>query len=116
MRGPMRSTRKPAGVCSSAEATLKAPERVLELLTELEPMSGIGPVAIVQVLLVLGPRLNAAGRLQTALDALELLLATEPSRAESLAAFLDEQNRERQAVEKEIVDEVIAAVRAFYGR
>lgn len=48
-----------AALSDLAEATLKAPERVLELLTELEPMSGIGPVAIGQVLLVLGPRLNA---------------------------------------------------------
>jgi ATP-dependent helicase/nuclease subunit B len=42
-----------------AEATLKAPERILELAAELEPMSALGPVSIEQVLLVLGPRLNA---------------------------------------------------------
>jgi superfamily I DNA/RNA helicase len=42
-----------------ASATLQAPERVLELLDELAPMAEIGPVGIGQVLLVLGPRLNA---------------------------------------------------------
>ena len=48
-----------AALSDLAEASLRAPERVLELLAELEPMSGIGPVGIGQVLLVLGPRLNA---------------------------------------------------------
>jgi ATP-dependent helicase/nuclease subunit B len=41
-----------------AEFTLREPERVVELLEELEPMSAIGPVALAEVLLVLGPRLN----------------------------------------------------------
>src|SRR4029077_9393199 len=42
-----------------AEFTLREPERVVELLEELEPMSVIGPVALAEVLLVLGPRLNS---------------------------------------------------------
>jgi CRISPR/Cas system-associated exonuclease Cas4 (RecB family) len=41
-----------------AEFTLREPERVTELLDELEPMSDIGPVGLNEVLLVLGPRLN----------------------------------------------------------
>ena len=48
----------------------------------------------------LGPRLNAAGRLGTAQAALELLTTNDGARAESLAATLDEQNRERQEVEQ----------------
>lgn len=50
----------------------------------------------------LGPRLNAAGRLDTAEKALRLLLTEEESEAAELAVLLDLQNRERQAVEKEI--------------
>ncbi len=50
----------------------------------------------------LGPRLNAAGRLTTAEKALRLLLTTDENEATELAAQLDLQNRERQAVEKEI--------------
>lgn len=42
-----------------AEATLREPERVIELLEELEPMSDIGPAGLSEVLLVLGPRLNS---------------------------------------------------------
>ncbi len=47
----------------------------------------------------LGPRLNAAGRLGTAEDALNLLLTDDPARARELACSLDAQNKERQAVE-----------------
>jgi single-stranded-DNA-specific exonuclease RecJ len=47
---------------------------------------------------ILGPRLNASGRLDTATDALQLLLATDPAEARERAAALDSQNRERQAL------------------
>ena len=48
-----------AALIGLAESTLREPERVVDLLEELEPMSEIGPVALSEVLLVLGPRLNA---------------------------------------------------------
>lgn len=51
----------------------------------------------------LGPRLNAAGRLATAEKALRLLLTDNPIEAADLARQLDEQNRERQEVEKQIL-------------
>lgn len=50
----------------------------------------------------LGPRLNAAGRLDTALDALNLLLTQEVSEAARLAQRLDNQNRERQRITRHI--------------
>jgi CRISPR/Cas system-associated exonuclease Cas4 (RecB family) len=42
-----------------AEFTLREPDRIIELLEELEPMAEIGPVELRDVLLVLGPQLNA---------------------------------------------------------
>ena len=51
----------------------------------------------------LGPRLNAAGRLGTAQDALELLLTDDPARSRAIAASLDAQNRERRAVENDVL-------------
>jgi single-stranded-DNA-specific exonuclease len=51
---------------------------------------------------VLGPRLNAAGRLESALAALELLTCTSPDVAGRLAQQLDNQNRERQRITQEI--------------
>ncbi len=50
----------------------------------------------------LGPRLNAAGRLDSALAALELLLSQDVYAAASLAQKLDAQNRERQQITREI--------------
>ncbi len=51
----------------------------------------------------LGPRLNAAGRLTTAEKALRLLLTADSAEAIALAGELDGQNRDRQSVEREIV-------------
>ena len=53
----------------------------------------------------LGPRLNAAGRLATAEKALRLLITDSPIEAAELARELDVQNRERQEVEKQILQQ-----------
>ncbi|HJX82203.1 MAG TPA: DHHA1 domain-containing protein, partial [Candidatus Udaeobacter sp.] len=58
----------------------------------------------------LGPRLNAAGRLSTAEKSLRLLLADDDGEATMLAAELDQQNRERQEVEKQIFDAAIEKI------
>ena len=50
----------------------------------------------------LGPRLNAAGRLNVASDALNLLLTTSPDEAGLLAQGLESQNRQRQQMTKDI--------------
>jgi single-stranded-DNA-specific exonuclease len=51
---------------------------------------------------MLGPRLNAAGRLESAMAALELLTTTDVLTAGQLAQVLDSQNRERQALTRKI--------------
>jgi single-stranded-DNA-specific exonuclease len=53
----------------------------------------------------LGPRINAAGRLDNAEKALELLMSRDPRRAMELAAELDGWNRERQSEEARVVEE-----------
>lgn len=50
----------------------------------------------------LGPRLNAAGRLESALRAYDLLSTQYPGEAEKLALFLEETNRERQRLTTEM--------------
>ena len=50
----------------------------------------------------IGPRINAAGRLGSATEALSLLLTDDPDMAGRIAAHLDRQNRERQAVERDV--------------
>ena len=58
----------------------------------------------------LGPRLNAAGRLSTAERSLRLLLTNAEAEATALASELDQQNRARQEVEKEILAAAIATI------
>jgi len=63
----------------------------------------------------LAPRLNAAGRLETAEESLRLLLACDFAEAMPLAQKLDARNRERQKIERGILEEVIGAVRAKFN-
>ena len=63
----------------------------------------------------LAPRLNAAGRLETAEESLRLLLARNLAEAVPLAENLDARNRERQKIERGIAEEVTGAVRAKFN-
>lgn len=53
----------------------------------------------------IAPRINAAGRVAEASLAVELLITDDAARAEEIAALLDEENRHRQALELEILEE-----------
>lgn len=72
------------------------------------------PLGTYEIGFQLAPRLNAAGRLETAEDALQLLRAPTMEQAMPLALKLDASNRERQKLERGIVEEVIAAVQARF--
>lgn len=61
----------------------------------------------------LGPRLNASGRLQTARLGVELFLCFDSVRAQEIAIELNEINRERQQVEKEILEEACKMIEKY---
>lgn len=61
---------------------------------------------------VLSPRLNAAGRMDTARQAVQLLLTTNGQEAEQLAQQLNQHNRDRQEEEKRILEEAVEMVEA----
>jgi single-stranded-DNA-specific exonuclease len=61
---------------------------------------------------VLGPRLNAAGRLTDMTVGIECLLAEEPARALELAAQLDALNRERREIEAQMQESALERVEA----
>jgi len=61
-----------------------------------------------QVAFRIAPRINAAGRMATARDVVEVFLTGDPERARELAEQLDTLNRERQRTESEIVDAILA--------
>ena len=60
-----------------------------------------------QVAFRIAPRINAAGRMATAHEVVELFLTEDPERARVLAARLDAWNRERQQAEAEIVETIL---------
>ena len=68
-------------------------------------------IGVYEVGFQLGPRLNAAGRLENAEESLQLLLANTVEEALPLANSLDSRNRERQKIEKTIVEQAIGALR-----
>jgi len=74
-----------------------------------------GTIGVHEVGFQFGPRLNAAGRLENAAAALQLVLAGSLAEAGPLAKALDAQNRERQKIERSIAEEVIGAVRARFN-
>jgi single-stranded-DNA-specific exonuclease len=59
---------------------------------------------------ILGPRLNAAGRVGDATDGLRLLLCDDPEEAAALAQRLESLNVERQALDQRILDEALEQV------
>lgn len=62
---------------------------------------------------VIGPRINAAGRLGSANAAFELLTATDPKRARELAESLNAVNFERMDLQAQIAAEAVAQAQAL---
>ncbi len=85
-------------------------------LKALKKVAGIeGAVAGYEVGFQLGPRLNAAGRLETAEEALRLLQARDVRAAEPIAESLDARNRERQGIERSMVEEALGSLRSRFN-
>lgn len=57
----------------------------------------------------IAPRINAAGRMASAEDVIELFTTADAGRARAIAAQLDALNRERQETEAAIVRSIVAA-------
>jgi single-stranded-DNA-specific exonuclease len=77
----------------------------------LKKVAGItDSVSCGQVGFRLAPRLNAAGRMESAVPGVELLLSNCADECAMVAAELDTANAERQAVERGILDEAAAMV------
>ena len=64
---------------------------------------------------LLGPRLNAAGRIGHANLAFELLVSQDRGRCSIIAAELERLNRERQAIEMSVLDQALREAEAALG-
>lgn len=65
-------------------------------------------IGVYEIGYIIGPRLNASGRIDSAMDSLRLLCTTNMTRAMELAAKLELVNRERQQLLKDAAEHAIA--------
>jgi len=78
----------------------------------LKPEQGIKPV---DISFRLGPRINASGRLADASISVDLLLSEDAAFCRAAAQQLEELNRERQDIERQITEEAERAVESRYS-
>ncbi len=77
----------------------------------LKLVAGVkGSVSCGQVGFRLAPRLNAAGRMESAVPGVELLLGSDVREMAEIAGELDAANAERQAIERSMFAEAVAMV------
>ncbi|HEV8468038.1 MAG TPA: single-stranded-DNA-specific exonuclease RecJ [Candidatus Limnocylindria bacterium] len=84
------------------EALNRAPIVGVRALVERSGLK-LGGVGAGEIGFVLGPRLNAAGRITDAEDALRLLLTEDAAEAKELAERLEQRNAERQELTRQVV-------------
>ena len=77
-------------------------------LSNLEPHH----VTIDDIVFKIGPRINAAGRMETGRLAVELLTATDDRTASVIATRINDNNNERKSIDREITREALELVQS----
>jgi single-stranded-DNA-specific exonuclease len=98
---PLRAANR-ALVRAGLEALNRAPITGVRALVERAGLK-LGQVNAANIGYVLGPRLNAAGRIADAEEALRLLLTEDADEAKILADHLEAKNSERQDLTRQVV-------------
>ncbi|HJW49300.1 MAG TPA: single-stranded-DNA-specific exonuclease RecJ, partial [Candidatus Limnocylindria bacterium] len=98
---PLRAANR-ALVKAGLEALNRAPITGVRAMVERAGLK-LGSVTAANIGYVLGPRLNAAGRISDAEEALRLLLTEDADEAKILAEHLELKNTERQELTRQVV-------------
>ncbi len=77
-------------------------------LSNLEP----GHITVDDIVFKIGPRINAAGRMESGRLAVELLTAAETSAAMAIGEKINESNNERKNIDREITQEALEMVQS----
>ena len=77
-------------------------------LSKLEP----GHIGIDDIVFKIGPRINAAGRMESGRLAVELLTATDDRTAFNIGEQINDNNNERKSIDREITQEALDMVMA----
>lgn len=90
-----------------------------------DPCTGIGalielsgakkPLDIGNLVFLIAPRVNAAGRMDDARKAIQLFIETDPAKAKELANALQDDNTERRETDNSITEEALEIIRAEVG-
>ncbi|MCQ2174245.1 MAG: single-stranded-DNA-specific exonuclease RecJ [Bacteroidales bacterium] len=72
-------------------------------LSNLEP----GHLTIDDIVFKIGPRINAAGRMESGQIAVELLIATDTATAMEAGSKINDNNNERKSIDREITQEAL---------
>lgn len=75
-------------------------------LSKLEP----GHLTIDDIVFKIGPRINAAGRMETGRLAVELLTASDDKNANIIGVQINDNNNERKSIDREITQEAVEMV------
>ena len=77
-------------------------------LSNLEPSH----VTIDDIVFKIGPRINAAGRMESGRLAVELLTATDDAKAADIGSQINDNNNERKSIDREITAEALEMVQS----
>ncbi len=69
-------------------------------------------LTISDLVFLIGPRINAAGRIESACDSVRLLIADNMEHAEKLASAVNNLNKERRSLDEQITEQALALIEA----
>lgn len=77
-------------------------------------LSGLDPthITIDDIVFKIGPRINAAGRMESGRVAVELLTAKDEAEAERIGTEINQYNNERKSIDREITQEALEMVQS----
>ena len=70
---------------------------------------------VTDLVFIIGPRINAAGRIEHGRQAVELLLAHDMAQAQQLGVRIDKNNTERQGLDKDITRQALEMIEGNAG-
>lgn len=85
------------------------PQRGLKSMLEVAQMKK-KELGVTEVVFTIAPRINAAGRIEDAKNAVKLLLEEDPQKAHQVSAYINEQNQERRNLDQSITKEAIEMI------
>ncbi len=93
------------------EQLCRAPRIGLRAIKEVAGMESI-PMKISDIVFKIGPRINAAGRIEKGKEAVDLLLSQNYDQAKLLSEKIDENNATRKKLDEQITKEALEMIEA----